>query len=98
MKNVLAACIIMLVFTGCDEKPKNPVSEYGSAMIGSYQKGQQAAATSNLYAVKSTVQAYRAANGKYPDNLSDLDFRGQKIDLSLYDYDPQTGAVTLKGN
>jgi hypothetical protein len=83
----------------CKEKPKNPVAEYGDAMMNAYQKGQEAGKTGNLYAVKQAVQAYHAAHGTYPRNLDELeDLIGSKIDASLFDYDPQTGRVALKGS
>ena|ERR1700690_109427 len=90
--------IIILTFIfACKEKPKNPVAEYGDTMINSYQKGKQAAVTGNLDAVKKSLEAYHASNEKYPQNLDDIKpLIGSELDLSRYDYNPQTGAVTLK--
>lgn len=83
----------------CDEKPKNPVSEYGDAMIDSYKKGQQAGETANLDAVKKAVQAYYAANEKYPASLDEIaGLIGKPLDTAKYEYNPQTGTVNLKNN
>lgn len=83
--------------TPVKEKPKNPVAEYGDAMINAYQKGQDAGKTGNLFAVKQALQAYHAAHDRYPQNLDELeDLIGTEIDASLYDYDPRTGRVALK--
>ncbi|MDP2277131.1 MAG: hypothetical protein Q8K51_02805 [Nitrospirota bacterium] len=83
----------------CDEKPKNPVSEYGDAMIDSYKKGQKAGETANLDAVKKAVQAYHALNDKYPQSLDDVkELIGAEMDMSKYSYDPQTGTVNIRNN
>jgi hypothetical protein len=79
---------------GCE---KNPVEEAGNAYIGAYKRGQEAGKTGNLYAVKQSLQAYHAVHGSYPETLEDLDAMiGEDLDTSLFDYDPQTGKVSLK--
>ncbi len=89
--------LFSLSIIACDEKPKNPVSEYGDALIDSYKKGQQAGETANLDAVKRAIESYHAANGKYPENLEAAEeFMGARIDISKYEYDPSTGRVSLK--
>ncbi|OGW33068.1 MAG: hypothetical protein A2X59_02005 [Nitrospirae bacterium GWC2_42_7] len=88
----------MAVLSGCDQKPKNPVAEYGDTMIDAYQRGKQAGVDGNLYAIRQAVKAYHAANDKYPQNLNEIEplLGGKEVDLSRYDYDPQTGHVNLK--
>jgi len=85
-------------FIACDEKPKNPVSEYGDALIDSYKKGQHAGETANLDAVRKAVEAYRALNDRYPETLDEVDdlIGSNNIDLSAYDYDPESGKVSIK--
>jgi hypothetical protein len=87
-----------LLFISCDEKPKNPVSEYGDALIGSYKRGQDAGEAANLDAVRKAVDAYRAFNDRYPSNLDEVDdlIGSDNIDLSAYDYDPESGTVSIK--
>ncbi len=81
----------------CDQKPKNPVDEYGTALIDSYKKAQKAGELANLDAVKKSIQAYHATNDKYPDNLDEIKgFINSDIDLSKYDYDPENGTVSIK--
>ena len=98
MKNLLLMLSITAVLFGCDQKQKNPVSEYGDTMINSYQKGKQAGIDGNLDAVRQAVKAYNAANDKYPQNLDEINplLGGTVVDFSKYDYDPQTGRVNLK--
>lgn len=97
MKILCFVTCLLSLFVACDQKPKNPVSEYGNTMMDSYQKGQQAGEIANLDAVKKAVQSYHAANDKYPQNLEEIkDLIGSQVDFSKYDYEPQSGAVSLK--
>ncbi|KAF0143177.1 MAG: hypothetical protein FD156_2803 [Nitrospirae bacterium] len=99
MKVLIIALFVVFFFTACDEKPKNPVSEYGNSLTDAYKKGQQAGETANLDAVRKAVQAYYAQNGRYPQSLDEIKGSiGSEMDMSKYSYDPQTGTVNLKGN
>ncbi len=81
----------------CQEKPKNPVATYGDAMVTSYEKGKQAGVAGDLDAVKKALEAYHAANDRYPETLEEIKpLAGQNLDMSKYDYNPQNGSVTLK--
>jgi hypothetical protein len=89
--------ITLSFFSSCDEKPKNPVAEYGDALINSYQRGQNAGEKANLDAIMRAVQAYHAAYDKYPQSLDEVKgLIGREIDLSHYDYKPDNGTVFLK--
>jgi hypothetical protein len=94
----LLTCLIFLLISSCDQKPKNPVSDYGNALIGGYKGSKVAAEQANLDAVQKSVDAYHAANDKYPDSLKDVEplLAGTQVDFTKYDYDPRTGRVTLK--
>ncbi|MDP1759630.1 MAG: hypothetical protein Q8K77_07525 [Thermodesulfovibrionales bacterium] len=97
MKRLFLGLAVLSLIAACDEKPKNPVSEYGDIMIDSYKKGQKAGEAANLDAVKKTIQAYHALNDKYPQSLDDVkELIGAEMDMSKYSYDPQTGMVSLK--
>lgn len=79
------------------EENENLISEYGKSMITSYTKGKQAGITGNLSAVKKTIEAFHATNDRYPESLDEIKHMfGSPIDLSIYDYDPSTGKVSLK--
>ena len=100
---ILSAIFVLALLIACDrssqgeKKTGNPVSEYGDAMVGAYKRGQQAGELANLDAVKKTVQAFHAANDRYPRDLDEIkDMIGSKIDLSVYDYNPENGDVSLK--
>ncbi len=89
--------IILSVFISCEQQQNNPVTLYGDSLVASLNKGRTAAEEANLDAVRKTVQAYRAANGRYPSSLDEIkDMLGSNLDLSKYDYNPETGAVSLK--
>lgn len=91
--------MILPFLFACKEKPKNPVAEYGNAMMDAYQRGQQVGEKESLNAIRTAVQSYYASHGSYPQSLNDLkEFIGSEIDASKYDYNPQSGAVNLKGN
>ncbi|MGC2064087.1 MAG: hypothetical protein WA610_14020 [Thermodesulfovibrionales bacterium] len=97
MTRILFAALIMTFLFACQEKPKNPVAVYGDTMINSYEKGKQAGEAGNLDAVKKALDAYHAANDKYPENLDEIKpLVGQNLDISKYDYNPQNGTVTPK--
>ena len=97
MKKLFFTVIILAAALACDEKPKNPVAEYGNAMMNSYQRGKQAGVEESLDAVKKALQAYHAANDKYPQNLEEIKpLFSSEVDLSKYDYNPENGAVTFK--
>jgi hypothetical protein len=82
-----------LILSGCDRTPTTPADTY----VGARKSARHAAETANLDTVRHSVEAYRAVNGNYPGSLKDVeDMLGAQIDLSRYDYDPKTGAVTLK--
>lgn len=88
---------MMLVIAACKEKPKNPVAEYGDTLINSIDRSRAAADVANLDALKKALQAYHAAQDKYPADLGELaPLIGGGVDFSKYDYDPQTGTVGLK--
>ena len=79
------------------QENENFVSKYGDSMITAYTKGKQAGITGNLSAVKKTIEAFHAANDRYPESLDEIEHMfGSPIDLSIYDYDPSTGKVSLK--
>ncbi len=91
--------VILSAVLACDEKPKNPVAEYGDTMINSYQKGKQAGEAGNLDAVRKAIQAYHASNDKYPQNLEEIkSLLGSEIDFSKYDYNSENGSVNLKSD
>jgi hypothetical protein len=89
--------LLILVFPACKEKQENPVSRYGDTLINSYTGTQGADDRANLDALKTAISNYHAANEGYPRSLEDVGkLLNTQIDLTKYDYDPATGAVTLK--
>jgi hypothetical protein len=90
---MLTAVIISLILPACESKQENPVDIY----LRDKQSARSAADAADLDALRKSLGAYRAANGSYPDSLKDLEgMLGSQLDFSRYDYDPQTGTVTLK--
>jgi hypothetical protein len=97
LRRILSLIFVLFILFACKEKPKNPVAEYGDALIDSYKRGQKAGDTANLDALKKAVESYRATNGRLPENMEEMnEFIGSGIDTSKYDYNPENGAVSLK--
>ncbi|MBE0425591.1 MAG: hypothetical protein IBX72_02955 [Nitrospirae bacterium] len=90
--------IFILLFSfACEEKPGTAFDDYGDALIDSYNRGQKAGEIANLDAVKKAVSMYYAENAKYPETLEKInDYMRSDIDMSKYNYDPDTGKVSLK--
>jgi hypothetical protein len=96
---------LIFVFA-CDKKPEdasskqgpvNPLARYGESMVTAYTKGKRAGLEGNLNSVKKTIQAFHALHDRYPKDLDEIKpLFSSPIDLSVYDYDPDTGQVSLK--
>ena len=96
MKKLFFAVFILAAVLACDEKPKNPVAD---TMLDSYQKGKQAGEAGDLDAVRKAIQAYHASNDKFPQDLEEIKpLLGSEVDFSKYDYNPESGSVTLKAD
>jgi Type II secretion system (T2SS), protein G len=94
IKFLLLFCMAGLLFSACDKKK---TEDYSGTILNIPKRAQDATAQANLEALRTSVQAYRAANGKYPEDLKDAAaLMGSTIDLGKYDYDPTTGAVIMK--
>ena len=90
---------LLIFFTqliaGCEQK--NPVSEYGDALISAYEKGKRGGEEANLKSIKDTIQTYYAANGKYPETIKEIEgLLGSPINADFYQYNPETGEIHLK--
>ena len=108
IKTKIALSVFLVLFAasigGCKEKASpvaektNPIAQYGDNLISVHEgakiEGQQA----TLKGVKNAIQIYYASNGKYPENLTEIQkLMDSPIDQGMYDYNPQNGVVTLKG-
>ncbi len=102
MKRLFFIIFVILTFmSACDEKPKNPVAEVGDNLINSYKKGMRAGAIANLHALKMAIQVYYAENDKYPENLDELSNlvkSSSEIDFSGFDYDPESGSISINNS
>ncbi|MBI4698462.1 MAG: hypothetical protein HY758_06005 [Nitrospirae bacterium] len=97
-KSIFTIFSIISIFTlsSCEQKT-NPVSQYGDALITSYEKSRKTGEETNLKYIRDAVNAYHAANGEYPKTLKDIEgIMGSKVDPDLYQYAPETGEIKLK--
>jgi len=101
---VLLAGILILTIGnfGCskddapDAKNGDPIAEYGNRLLDSYEHAGDVAAEASLESLRSTVRNYKIMNNRYPASLEEIAESMGNIDISPYDYDPETGTVTLK--
>jgi hypothetical protein len=91
---VFVAGALTLLFLGCEE---NPVEQYGTGLVDAYKKAEPAADEANLAMLQQSIQAFRAAKGRFPENLEELQgMTGTSIDPEQYLYDPGTGQLSRK--
>ena len=91
---VIVAGALMLFFLGCKE---NPVEQYGTGLVDAYKKAEPAADEANVAMLRQSIQAFRAAQGRFPESLEELEgMTGTSIDPEQYLYDPGTGQLSRK--
>jgi hypothetical protein len=89
---LLLAALWALPFVGCEA---NPVHEYGTGLLKSREKAATTADAASLQALRQSIQAFRAAEGRYPESVEELAaFSGLELSPQAYAYDPETGAIT----
>lgn len=87
-----SALLALFLLSGCEE---NPVRDYGTGLVETYKSTEKKAGAANLAVAQRTVEAFRAANGRYPESLDELkSFSTIELDPSVYDYDPATGRIS----
>lgn len=89
----------LLLFTqamfGCEQK--NPASQYGDSLISAYEQGKKGGEEAHLKNIRDAIQAYHAANGKYPQTTKEIEnIMGSQVNFDLYQYNPETGEIKLK--
>jgi hypothetical protein len=97
MRNAYAVILIGLtiIFASC--KDKNPVEQYGDTLIKTYKNTQQFGDRTSLQNLQESTKAFHAANGRYPNDLKELEgFTGTALDSNKYEYDPSRGTITQK--
>ena len=99
MKTLYALVFLFsLLLVACDEKPRNPVAVQGDRMIDAYHQSQTLKDEANLDAIKKAIQAHRAANDRFPQDLEEIKplLNSPGLDLSKYAYNPSDGSVSVK--
>lgn len=91
---VLLLVVSVLAAEGCSQ---DPVKEYGNEVLKARDRAGGTVDMANLRSLKSAVRMYHTQNGQYPESLEDIaGTLNTQLDLGKYDYDPETGAVTLR--
>jgi len=94
MRTIFFVCCIVLLFMACE---KNPVEEYVDDVIEAHERSSQVVDKANLQTMKKYLKSYLALNGQYPDSIEALiQDMGESIDVDKYEYDPDTGEISLR--
>jgi len=90
----LSVAVLLLLSVGCKD---NPVEEYGTGLVNTYQSTGQKADQASLSLLKTSIRTFHTAYGRFPQSLDELSqSTGARLDPSLYDYNPETGEIALK--
>ncbi|HEY7675718.1 MAG TPA: hypothetical protein VIG69_01500 [Candidatus Methylomirabilis sp.] len=80
---------------GCGEQ--KPKEETVRDVVEAQQRARRVKARADLQAIQTALQAHYAEQGRFPDRLEALPLvQDQRIDTSVYAYDPGTGQVSLR--
>jgi len=84
--------------TAKHESARKIVEDYGTGLVTSMDKARSAQARVDIREVQRAVQDYALDHdGAYPRSLDDVrDRMSGSIDLNAFNYNPDTGAVTLR--
>lgn len=79
------------------ESAKKVIEDYHKGLTTSIDKAKSVQAKVDMGAVQDAVRNYQVENGRCPEGLDAIkSYVGPKVNLSLYNYDPGTGTVSLK--
>jgi hypothetical protein len=98
MKKITAAfALCLLLAVGSCNDTKTAIEDAGKGVTDTLQNSKDAGAAASLKNFESAIAAFKAANGKFPADLKELsDFSGTAASPDVYNYDPETGKITLK--
>jgi hypothetical protein len=90
----LFLAFVLCLSAACRE---NPVEEYGTDLVDSYEHSRKAGDAASLEGAKRSITVYRATEGRYPAGLEEISASmGTELDPAVYDYDPSTGRISLR--
>ena len=88
--------LFLFLALGCGEG-QNPVQQYGKQVIDAKGRVERVRAQADMKALETAIQQYYVENGRFPASLTELPLvQNQRIDVSLYAYDPATGNIQLR--
>jgi len=90
------ALSLLFLALGCGEG-QNPVQQYGEEVLKAKGRVERVRAQADMKALETAIQQYYVENGRFPVSLTELPLvQNQRIDVSLYAYDPGTGNIQLR--
>ncbi|QWR78279.1 hypothetical protein [Candidatus Magnetomonas plexicatena] len=102
LKSLLLLSVVFLLLSACEKQDKEPgvadkVQEMAKSRKDALDNSKVVAQKTELANLKAAINAYNAAEGRFPKDLTELEqFSGSAIDKGVYNYDPQSGALSLK--
>ena len=93
---VTVTLFVLFFVLGCGEG-QNPVQQYGKQVIDAKGRVERVRAQADMKALETAIQQYYVENGRFPASLTELPLvQNQRIDVSLYAYDPATGNIRIR--
>ncbi len=85
-----------LSISACTDQ-ENAARHAGSAVVQPLETTKSVERKVNVLEVQKSIQAFSAANGRYPADLKELEaFNGMKLENDQFVYDPATGNLTQR--
>ncbi|MBF0518979.1 MAG: hypothetical protein HQK92_04570 [Nitrospirae bacterium] len=103
LKLLLLLSAVFLIVSSCekqDDKKEgmtDKVQEMAKSRKEALDNSKVVAQKTELENLKAAAKAFNASEGRFPNDLAELEqFSGSPIDKAVYNYDPKTGALSLK--
>ncbi|MBF0463596.1 MAG: hypothetical protein HQK88_04465 [Nitrospirae bacterium] len=102
-KLLLLFSFVVLLLSACekqDDKKEgmtDKVQEMAKSRKDALDKSKVVAQKTELENLRAAINAFNASEGRFPKDLAELEqFSGSALDKGVYNYDPKTGALSLK--
>ncbi|KJU86499.1 hypothetical protein MBAV_001306 [Candidatus Magnetobacterium bavaricum] len=96
---LMGLMVLFLAGYSCDkvEKTKEDISNLTDKKLEKIETSRVATEKNDIETLKRGIAAFSATNGRFPKDLAELqEFTAIDFDKGIYNYNPQTGAITLK--
>jgi len=100
MKSLKSPWLILLLaalcISACETQSKDTTAQY---LVKSRADSYEAADKSDIKVIQNAINMYQTANGTFPPTIQDVGkLMSSQLEYDRYDYNPQTGIITVKSN